>query len=58
MTGFQLARLALVSNCRLALVSNWGDLARTLLVCCNLKYTEWDRTIRLNSNHYNDDSLS
>ena len=47
MTGFQLARLALVSNCRLALVSNWRDLAQTLLVCRNLKYTKWDRTIIL-----------
>ena len=44
MTGFQLARLALVSNCRLALASNWRDLARTLLVCRNLKYTKRDRT--------------
>ena len=38
MTGFQLARLALVSNCRLALVSNWRDLTRLLLICHNLKY--------------------
>ena len=43
---FQLIRLALVlkSNCRLALVSNRLDLAPSLLICHNPRYTNWDHT--------------
>ena len=45
MIDFQLIRLVLVFKCRLALVSNQQDLARTLLICCNLKYTKQDCTV-------------
>ena len=44
MIGFQLTRLVLFFKCRFALVSNQRDLARTLLVCRNPKYTKRDRT--------------
>ena len=45
MIGFQLIRLVLVFKCRLTLVSNRQDLAQSLLICHNLKYTKWDRTV-------------
>ena len=32
------------TDCRLTLISNWRDLAPSLLVCQNLKYTKRDRT--------------
>ena len=45
MTAFQLIRLALLFKCRLALVSNWWDLAHSsLLVCCNLERHKRDHT--------------